>query len=445
MTSPGERVPRERFTKVLISICRRLDEGPRIVEWEQRYVLPLRQRTQVSPRSLWVFGSYERGAPECGDLDLILDVEKKCLTEPDPSFPHILNLMPFKPQTTALIGRLANVRCHIGTPERNTSGLAHEDVRLIWAADGLDWCQAIRAIQIDPEATHFARPTDRFPLRPEQFSYAGENEDLLAAESDGLIQWEFIPLGEPDVEALESAEGAKMVAGSRGVGRETAKLLPHILSYMRNRFRIVDSGMGLEGASLRWGGCEFKLGMREFHERELMDLRTYEIDVVPHITRRGPNGIWRIFRGPEHPHVKRLTGKTYFVTNEGSLGLSEVTNLDENEYPTVGYAVYLYSTEDAALEAIREDHDGVLTEEMRPVAVTGDDLLQLVSLADVINIGDVETIAQTYKGLVAMGGERIATPDEVVTLLEQGRLPQELDEVGWGLGTYHALSVELVR
>jgi hypothetical protein len=71
--NPGEqRRSRGSFTRTLQRLCTRLDEqAVYVVEWKDFW--GRRERGRIRVRSLWVAGSYARGALECGDLDLILD------------------------------------------------------------------------------------------------------------------------------------------------------------------------------------------------------------------------------------------------------------------------------------------------------------------------------------------------------------------------------------
>jgi hypothetical protein len=71
----GER-RRERnsFTRALKRMCARLDDsGPQGVEWTDDYFRN-RRTARVRVVALWVAGSYARGALDCGDLDVIIEI-----------------------------------------------------------------------------------------------------------------------------------------------------------------------------------------------------------------------------------------------------------------------------------------------------------------------------------------------------------------------------------
>jgi hypothetical protein len=76
--TPGpkaNRFPRDRFTRSLLAICEKLDachdrtfdyKSPNSDPWYLR----IEGRVHAKVLSLWAFGSWARGAAECGDLDL---------------------------------------------------------------------------------------------------------------------------------------------------------------------------------------------------------------------------------------------------------------------------------------------------------------------------------------------------------------------------------------
>lgn len=45
----------------------------------------------------------------------------------------------------------------------------------------------------------------------------------------------------------------------------------------------------------------------------LDQLDVFELVIAPHISRRGPNGIWSIARGGNHPLKRRLKDIEFFV------------------------------------------------------------------------------------------------------------------------------------
>lgn len=76
------RAPREKFTKTLTRICARLDVqatfdiedndelSRRLVASGHMTREQVRERVEIA--TLWVVGSYARGALTCGDLDIVI-------------------------------------------------------------------------------------------------------------------------------------------------------------------------------------------------------------------------------------------------------------------------------------------------------------------------------------------------------------------------------------
>jgi hypothetical protein len=69
----GERRSRDRITHSLRQICKRVSEL-KICEAHTKDG-PLEFYHIFQAQSLWVAGSYARGAATCGDLDLVLTVK----------------------------------------------------------------------------------------------------------------------------------------------------------------------------------------------------------------------------------------------------------------------------------------------------------------------------------------------------------------------------------
>ena len=69
MTALEKRFPRDVFTKKLRRICERLDEcATRTISFKHFFFRHRLLTAEVTVKSLWVAGSYARGAAECGDL-----------------------------------------------------------------------------------------------------------------------------------------------------------------------------------------------------------------------------------------------------------------------------------------------------------------------------------------------------------------------------------------
>ena len=69
------RMSREQATKALERICSRLDACA-TVELDKPVLQGLDAPGLTTATRLWVVGSYARGALTCGDLDLVIEVDK---------------------------------------------------------------------------------------------------------------------------------------------------------------------------------------------------------------------------------------------------------------------------------------------------------------------------------------------------------------------------------
>jgi len=163
----GERRrSRDSFTRTLSQIAARIDSQPVYeLSWKDD-LLHRRHQLQIDIGGLWVAGSYARGAFDCGDMDLIIDLGEEAGTW----------IWTSKISRT-VIGYAPDVRLYIGTPEKNSSGIGFPEAKLIWSPTFPDWQSAISGILADPSATRYARRNDELPLRPEQF-YLPHNKTL---------------------------------------------------------------------------------------------------------------------------------------------------------------------------------------------------------------------------------------------------------------------------
>jgi hypothetical protein len=128
-----------------------------------------------------VAGSYARGSPTCGDLDLLLDLE---VIEG--------NMPPIQKLLRQAFGALPDVRYYHGSQEENSSGIAFGESVRIWQ-QGTDWKGNLSSIQEDRQAN--ARPrADTVPLRIEQTE--GDLTDrrkLTELIENGTLRWRLIP------------------------------------------------------------------------------------------------------------------------------------------------------------------------------------------------------------------------------------------------------------
>ncbi|MBJ9924666.1 hypothetical protein QZM48_29790 [Burkholderia orbicola] len=291
------RMSREQATKALERICSRLDACA-TVELDKPVLQGLDAPGLTTATRLWVVGSYARGALTCGDLDLVIEVDKPSVAVSQ------LNRM--------LLGNPRRVSLYTGNPKRNSAGGPFEEAVLVWET-GKDWRAALEGIQPDESVVRFARPTDRMPFRREQIRGDLDwAEEMLGLHERNELTWRFVPLDEvsdllgDEPQSPEEHELLRITQGSR-VGAGTKKLLPYMAAFVR-KFGPAGRPWSMDtGTQLKYGGTRFFLAVPPAPD-ELMDLSCTQAVVMAHLNTRGPNGYWVIERGLSHPFMTAFEG-----------------------------------------------------------------------------------------------------------------------------------------
>lgn len=144
----------------------------------------------------------------------------------------------------------------------------------------------------------------------------------------------------------------------------------------------------------------------------LDQLDVFELVIAPHISRRGPNGIWSIARGGNHPLKRRLKDIEFFV-----YGLDTepdyLIRIYDPDFWCRAYLVELYSTETSAANAARA-WDGNQSTHIQ--SISGDSLLALLATADIVAI-DNEEFAKSHIGKIMSDFDVITPTDELLDIL----------------------------
>jgi hypothetical protein len=356
------------------------------IKWTDRFFKEVHSST-VSVRTLWVVGSYARGAIECGDLDLVLDVTVK-------SDQRLTDTPPTSAINRTFLNSPADVRVYVGTPTENSSKVGFDDARLIWSAEQPDWRSAIASIHPDPNATRFARPADAIPFRREQlYAFSDTISDLLKLEQSRVLKWQFVPFTEVHLPPIRSDDEREFVRLTESLcGKETQRLIPHLLDAFRQRPTWPEGTWRRpwrERTEFRSGGCDVFVGRPYIPIARLNDLATTEIALSPHLTKRGPNGVWIIGRGVEHELMKRASEITLFCHVDSDGQPVEIQYVNAGGYEAASFD--LFSRESDADQQAREDEQEF---EMKVGvrSVSGEDLLALLARADVICCDDTEVL-----------------------------------------------------
>jgi len=408
MAALEKRYPRESFTKKLERICQRLDEAStRTIthkDWFNKAVTSL-----VEITSLWVVGSYARGALMCGDLDLVLEYR---LVEGQHPSPRTL--------TKTFFGTPQYVRYYFGTPESSSSGVVFSDATQIWAESGSNWRVAIDSIKPDPCAGRAKRETDSIPLRPEQLYMEPERlQQLVAQERDGLLDWEFIEITPADLEPVTTGElsdrDRKLIRVAHMLGKKSQVLVPALIRLMakHEQFGTWDASERTRG-KLVCGATVLRLGCPSIPHYPFDDEPTIkQYALIPHISAKGPNGAWIIRRGPNHPGVQAI-GQN-FAHYLLSSGVPETVQYRDHSKSWSTELLQLFHTQEEAevLSAMVDDGTG---NQRRTVGrAVGVELFKLFALVDVVEIGEHQ-LPMTNSGAAYFNRDK-ATMDEIVAAL----------------------------
>ena len=373
------RLPRERLTEAVRAIAGELARQETQTA-RCRDFLGSHYDASFKVVALWAFGSWARGAPTCGDVDLIVDHVR--VGDRAPSASDVIS---------AVRRRRRHVDLHVGTPEKLKEVAA--DAVLIWSLEHPDFEAAIAAIPVDPGAGRHARPLDVIPLDPRRLAMGFEDRDEIpVAVADGrlTVRWrgvDAIPVMDPEL-----AEWADRAAK----GKDARRVLPLVVAELRRwggnteiragwgpwRSGRVFEGMGVMLSIERW---------RHGHE-ELDRVGCRALVVVPHWTARGPNGVLVVTRGPNHPLVAAFDEVEAWTVGTGVVRAG-----------VVGWGREVRVLEVFTRRVAAEEHAAWLEEDFpgRVEAVervTGLQLLDAIDRADVVRIDMGADIAVSWEG-----------------------------------------------
>lgn len=408
MATLEKRYPHEWFTKKLEHICQRLDGAPiRTIAHKDFFNKAVTSRVEIS--SLWAVGSYARGAMACGDLDLV--IEYRLIEGPHPAPRKI---------TKTFFGGIPYVSYYFGKPDSSTSGVIFLNAIPIWTEPGCDWRAVIDSIKPDPGAGRAVRETDSIPLRPEQLYMEPERlQQLVAQEKHGIIEWEFVEITAADLEPVPaedvSERDRKLLRIAHMMGKKSQALIPAIIRLMAGYDPL---GTWSSSDSYR---VKFSCGATALHlGRPALPYNPFDEEptikqyaLVPHISRKGPNGAWIIRRGPNHPDAQALANRhAYYL---GSLGSPETVAYRDRNKIWSTEMLELFSTHEEAKEFVAMLDEGSGPSSTVISRAEGLDLISLFSLVDVVEIGEYQ-LAITHAGAAYFERDK-ATMGEIAATL----------------------------
>lgn len=415
MAPSEKRLPREAFTKKLRRLCERLDgPQPRTVAFKDWFHHDP-QTSDVSITSLWVVGSYARGAPDCGDLDVVVTIK---WTAHEPSTRAVAR---------TFFGTLPYVRYYSGDPKKNTSGVEFPEAVLIWSAPGCNWASAITSVRLDPTAGRAARETDVIPLRLEQlYGEINDLKKLVEKREQGVLEWEFVEIDRGLLSPIEEDPFRNedlLLRYASGWGQKPRQLVPAIIRLMRQWEPYGSWSSSRNGrTTMKCGGTEVRVGQPAVWLHHLdQNLSLRQLALVPSISARGPNGAWIVRRGLNHPDLKTLGSRyVYYLADEE--GRPDVVSAhSEGDHWGGGTDLLdLFSTKEAAQHQADGFNEGDEPFNLNVGRADGAEILALTGLSEAIYL-DGTLLA------VEHGGTRYAETDKISKVEDlAAALPKEV-------------------
>lgn len=401
------RRSRDSFTRTLCRIAARIATLPVYeLTWKED-ILHRQHQCHIDIGGFWVAGSYARGALDCGDLDIIINLGKEAST-----------LAWTSKISRTVIGHAPDVRLYVGTPEENSSGIAFPEAKLIWSPTLPDWQAAISGIPADPTATRYARRNDELPLRPEQFHLGRDTtiDQLLDLREGGLIEWAWIPADEINVQPEKWSDDALKFTRILQIrcGKKTQEVMQLVIQYYEQQQRgAVWQRDRQDKVRFRFGGAQVFVGRPPVEVELLGDLSCSSLVIAPHLSRRGPNGLWILSRGVNHP-LERAFNETqaYYLSYQQSPLIT--VNADSSHF--TAYSVDLFQSRKEAKKRIDEEKTQ-FDIDLDVAIAQGGDLLKLIADVDIIDIGS-ESLPISETGERFLDESQAVTVEEILMLIK---------------------------
>jgi predicted nucleotidyltransferase len=381
-----KRRQRTSFTRSLQRIAERIDKTSEFeVEWHNEFIRR-KEKTKFCVKALWAFGSWAKGASFCGDLDLIVDVE---VTE------------GFLPMTSTIRRVLTkgarDVRLYVGKPEKNDSGVTVEEAVLIWSDSDRNWKKNIADVKPDPTAERFVRKVDDLPLRSEQLCEEIDFlEKLVDLKNEEILDWMWVPISNLNLDSINWSD----TAGSfyERLNGHSGKKTREAMRFVIDWFEVNDPVQTWQydhssRAAFIINGNYIHIGRPSIGLRRLDHHSCSGLMLVPHFTKRGPNGIWIIRRGIKHKLEKMFRDICVYSLKWKDQSIAIVQAI--SDWRKINLIDLFRKKTDADLFA-RE-----ISEEKEPEyyssEVSGNELLRIISLVDQVEI-DGEAYAISLDG-----------------------------------------------
>lgn len=172
--------PRQRFTQVLIALCKQLDlRHQGVIDYHLDFApIVVHGKVASSILSVRAYGSWARGAAACGNLDLAIEMDNEWVGGPWQGSRELVD-QPIDgvPVARAMLGRRPSVRyVSLQSALDGPQAIDPAEMKRIWQAPvagqlRVDWRAAIAAIPLDPAARRFSSSIISLPARQD---YGGD-------------------------------------------------------------------------------------------------------------------------------------------------------------------------------------------------------------------------------------------------------------------------------
>ena len=379
--------PRNEFVPTIERMVRRLQQQSTHTVSERHSVLGRVITTTFQVTRLHVFGSFARGAPNCGDLDVILCVQ-------------LVEGMWCDDATIirSALGRLVGVDALC---DQGGSLLSQfPEAKLLWSPDRPNLAENLGCITIRHEASRFARKTDQLPvsLRQLRLHDRTEAEQLVDDITSGIFvsTWRLLDSIQIDRKEWDQKLVQCEKSWSAALGRQSAKLLPYVIQHNADR----RSGRlplrpRLDKTSAWIDGDYAYIGVPPLSLHRLERPDTTALVLAPHIKKQYPPGIWTIERGNKHPAIAAFSDLTVWVEAIDGEPVPVSTHLDPDRISRT--IIDLFPSEAEASESISEWATyGDPKDCGKPLALSGRALLKSLARVEGVSLEESEVIVHYH-------------------------------------------------
>lgn len=272
--------------------------------------------TPTPVRNLWVYGSYARGALNCGDLDLAIVYDypsKKLIEEKAGLLPWPLGLRRFEHLIRdSLVKRGERIEIVMHSSEEDLLLLFFKrvpisDAILVWSEEHTNWEETISSIKPNPNAGRFDRP---YPINLKR---TGTSRSVME-EVLFLVEQQRLNMQTVDMNSIQlrltipqKTNLARWRSLGRGCGRDTLKILPYAYDWLNREkqhfpefsFLMTKIISDSETHLVHLGKIDF------FYVRRWMynQAKARKLCLIPHLQKKSKNPLFVFTRG------SRWTGK----------------------------------------------------------------------------------------------------------------------------------------